>query len=139
MKRIDIFKFFNLVRNSKCPVHLKTLNVEESEITSLNFQCGEKIFDPVRCKSKQFYELLNSKKTMVSKGFTKLKEDFYLDDITVSKAFLNLKTVSSETFIRSFQFKFLDDIINTNVRLAKIGYVPKDTNTFYRAECLLFS
>ena len=107
--------FYNLVRDSKCPVHLKTLNVEESEITSLKFNCGEKIFDPVRCKSKQFYELLISKKTMVSRGFAKLKEDFDLDGITVSKAFLNLKTVSSETFIRSFQFKFLDDIIYTNV------------------------
>ena len=31
----------------------------------------EKIFDPVKCKSKQFYELLISKKTMVSMGFTK--------------------------------------------------------------------
>ena len=67
---------------------------------------------------------------MVSRGFTKLKEDFDLDDMTVSKAFLNLKNVSSETFMRSFQFKFLNDIIYTNVRLAKIGYVPKDTCTF---------
>ena len=72
------------------------------------------------------------KKTMISKGFTKLKGDFDLDDKTVSKAFLKLKTVSSETlkFIRSFQFKFLDDIIYTNARLAKIGYVPKGTCTF---------
>ena len=114
-------------------------NVEKSEITSLKFQCGEKISDPVRCKSKQFYELLISKKTMVSRGFAKLKDDFDLDDITVSEAFLNLKTVSSETFIRSFEFKFLDDIIYTNVRLAKIGYLPKNTCTFHRAECLLFS
>ena len=96
------------------------MNVEESDITSLNFQYGEEIFDPVRCKSKQFYELLISKKTIVSRGFTKLNEDFDLDNITVSKAFLKTKTVSSETFIRSFQFKFLDDIIYTNVRLAKI-------------------
>ena len=58
---------------------------------------------------------------MVSRGFTKLKDDFDLDDMTVSKDFLNLKTVSSETFIRSVQFKFLDDVIYTNVRLAKIG------------------
>ena len=106
------------------------MNVEESEITSLQFQCGEKIFDPVKFKSKQFYTLLIPKKTMVSRGFTKLKEGFDLDDVTVCKAFLNLKTVSSETFISSFQFKFLDDIIYTNVRLAKIGYVPKDTSTF---------
>jgi len=55
---------------------------------------------------------------MVPGSFTKLKDDFDLDDITVSKAFLNLKAVSSETFIRSFQFKFLDDIIYT-----KIDYV----------------
>ena len=115
---------------SAIPVHLKTLNVEKGEITSLNFQCGQKIFDPVRCKSKQFYELLISKKTVVSRGFTKLKDDLDLDDITVSKVFLNLKAVSSETFLRSFQFKFLDDIIYTNVRVDKIGYVPKDTCTF---------
>ena len=43
------------------------------------------------------------------------------DDITVSKVFLNLLSVSSETFIRSFQLKLLDDIIFTNKRLAKIG------------------
>ena len=35
-----------------------------------------------------------------------------------------------KTFIRSFQFKVLDDLIYTNVELAKIGYVPKDTCTF---------
>ena len=57
-----------------------------------------KIFDPVECESRQFYELLMSKKTMVSRGFTKPKEDFDLDDMTVSKAFLNLKTVSCENF-----------------------------------------
>ena len=65
---------------------------------------------------------------MVSSGFTKLKEDFDLDDITVSTAFLNLKTVSSETFIRSV--KLVDDVIYTNVRSAKIGYVAKDNCTF---------
>ena len=53
---------------STFPVHLKTLNVEESEITSLKFQCGEKIFDPVKCRSKQFYELLILKKTIVFRG-----------------------------------------------------------------------
>ena len=67
---------------------------------------------------------------MISRGFTKLKENFDLDDITVSKAFLNFKTVSSETFIGSFQFKFLDDIIYTNAPLATIGCVPKDTCKF---------
>ena len=65
----------------------------------------KKIFDPARCKNKQFYELLIPKKTMVSRGFTKLKDDFDLDDITVSKAFLNLKDVSSETFRKTIPRK----------------------------------
>ena len=67
-------------------------------------------------------------------GFTKLKNDFDLDDITVSKVFLNLLSVSSETFIRSFQLKLLDDIVFTNKRLAKIGYVLHDTCTFCKVE-----
>ena len=49
--------------------------------------------------SKQFYELLIPKKGIVSRGFTELKNDFDLDDITVSKVFLNLLSVLSETFI----------------------------------------
>ena len=92
------------------------------------------MFDPVLCKSEQFYELLITKKGIVSRGFTKLKNDFDLDDITVSKIFLNLRSVSSETFIRSFQLKLLDDIVFTNKRLAKIGYVLHDTYTFCKVE-----
>ena len=41
-----------------------------------------------------------------------------------------MKTVSSEMFIRSFQFKILNDITFTNSRLAKIGYVQDDFCTF---------
>ena len=41
------------------------------------------MFNPVLCKSKQFYELLITKKGIASRGFTKLKNDFDLDDITV--------------------------------------------------------
>ena len=63
-----------------------------------------------------------------------MKNDFDQDDITVSKVFLNLLSVSSETFIRSFQLKLLDDIVFTNKRLAKIGYVLLDTCTFCKEE-----
>ena len=87
---------------------------------------GKKVFDPVKCKSNQFCELLMSRKTMVySRGFTKLKEDFDLDDITISKAFLSLKTASSESFIRSFQFKFWMTFIYTNVRFGQNRLCPK--------------
>ena len=64
------------------------------------------------------------KKAEVSRGFSKWKEKFGLDNTTVSKAFLNVRSTLSETFVRSFQFKILNDIMFTNYRLAKIGYVP---------------
>ena len=63
-----------------------------------------------------------------------MKKDFDLDDITASKVFLNLLSIPSETFIRSFQLKLLDDIVFTNKRLAKIGYVLHDTCTFCKVE-----
>ena len=106
------------------PAHLKSLDVIKSELECpLEFQCGEKKINPTVCKNKHFYELLVSGKARVSRGFAKLKEDFGLADSAVTKAFLKVKTVSSEMFIRSFQFKILNDITFTNSRLAKIGYV----------------
>ena len=92
------------------PPELKRLEVNDNELWSLEFQCGEKVFNPLTSKSKHFYELLISKKVRVSRGVTKWKENFCLDDTAVSKAFLMVRSISSETFIRSFQFKILDDI-----------------------------
>ena len=46
---------------SAVPAHLKDLDVTESELEScLEFQCGEKKFNPTVCKNKHFYELLVS-------------------------------------------------------------------------------
>ena len=119
---------------SAVPGHLKFLEDNSTKTGLLEFCCGEKVFDPVLCKSKQCYEFLIANKRIVSRGFIKLKNDFDLDDITVSKVFLNLLSVSSETFIRSFQLKLLDDIVFTNKRPAKIGYVLHDTCTFCKVE-----
>ena len=115
---------------SVIPSHLKIQCPNEKELGPLEFFCGEKTFNPLTSKSKQFYRLLVSIKVKPSRGFIKLKEDFDLEDSTVSNAFLNIKSYSSETFIRSFQFKLLADITFTNQRLAKIGYVLNDLCTF---------
>ena len=89
-----------------------------------------KKFNPIVCKNIHFYELLVSGKAKVSRGFAKLKEDSGLANSAVTKAFLKVNTVSSEMFIRSFQFKILNDITFTNSRLAKIGYVQDDSAQF---------
>ena len=107
------------------PAHLKNLDVTESELECpLEFHCGEKKFNPtVQLYVKINTLMLVSGKARVSRGFTKLKEDFGLADTAVTKAFLKVKTVSSEMFIRSFQFKIVNDITFTNSCLAKIGYI----------------
>ena len=55
-------------------------------------------------------------------------------DTAVSKAFLMVRSISSKTFIRSFQFKILNDITFTNHRLAKIGYAQNGLCTFCGVE-----
>ena len=40
------------------PLDLKRLEVNENELRSLEFQRGEKVFNPLTSKSKHFYELL---------------------------------------------------------------------------------
>ena len=115
---------------SAIPSHLKTECPNENKLGPLEFFCGEKTFNPLTSKNKQFYRLLVSIKVKPSRGFIKLKEDFDLDDSTAANAFCNIKSYSSETFIRSFEFKLLADITFNNHRLAKIGYVPNDLCTF---------
>ena len=59
--------------------------------------------------------------------------DFCLSEDEFSKAFLLIKSVVSETFVQSFQFKILNDILFLNSRLAKIGMIQNDLCTFCRA------
>ena len=49
------FLFWSGVR-SAVPVHLKALDVTESELgSSMEFQCGEKKINPVLCKNKYLW------------------------------------------------------------------------------------
>ena len=47
---------------SAIPGHLKFLDDNRGKTGLLQFCFGEKVFDPVLCKSKQFYELLIKKR-----------------------------------------------------------------------------
>ena len=78
--------------------------------------------------------LLVSEKGKSLKG---LKDDFGLLDFIIAKAIGKVKAVSSEMFIRNFQFKILRNTVFTNSRPIKIG-VPDDICTFCRGEYLSF-
>ena len=62
--------------------------------------------------------------------FGKVKADFNLEDDDLKEVFRLSKTAARETFINSFQYKILNNIIYTNSRLAKIRYVQSNSCTF---------
>ena len=68
-------------------------------------------------------------KAIPSNGFQKVKADFNLENDDVKEVFRLSKTAATETFISSFQYKILNNIIYTNSRLAKIGYIQSDSCT----------
>lgn len=62
-----IFSMWAGIR-SAIPGHLKFLDDNSRKTGLLEFCCREKVFDPVLCKSKQFYEFLIAKKGDSNKG-----------------------------------------------------------------------
>ena len=114
------------------PSHLRirSREVNKDHVRSLQFKIGDKIFDPAFCKSKDFYGLLISCKSTESRGFTKLKSKFSIDDVETKKAFSLIRTCICETYVQCFQFKILNDILFTNSRLVKIGLIQSDLCTF---------
>ena len=114
------------------PSHLKirSREVNRDQVRSLQFKIGDKTFDPALSKSRDFYGLLTSCKATESRGFTKLKSKFSIDDVKTKKAFSLIRTCICETYVQCFQFKILNDILFTNSRLAKIGLIQSDLCTF---------
>ena len=114
------------------PSHLKIRSheVNKDHVRSLQFKIGDKTFDPALSKSTDFYSLLISCKATESRGFTKLKSKFSIDDVETKKAFSLIRTCICETYVQCFQFKILNDILFTNSRLAKIGLIQSDLCMF---------
>ena len=110
------------------PSHLRirSREVNKDHVRSLQFKIGDKIFDPAFSKSRDFYGLLISCKSTESRGFTKLKSKFSIDDVETKEAFSLIRTCICETYVQCFQFKILNDILFTNSRLAKIGLIQSD-------------
>ena len=71
------------------PSHLKlrSREVNKDHVRSLQFKIGDKTFDPALSKFRDFYGLLKSCKATESRGFTKLKSRFSIDDVETKKAF----------------------------------------------------
>lgn len=87
------------------PKYLRNLTVERNVLNTLELKCGNKDFDPLTSKSKNFYVSLIKEKAKHSRGFDKLMSDFNLSEENTRKAFVLAKSVALETFVQCFQFK----------------------------------
>ena len=109
---------------------LRNLTVERNFLNTLELKCGNKDFDPLTSKSKNFRASLIEERAKHSRGFTKLMSDFNLSEEETRKAFVLAKSVALETSVQCFQFKILNDILFPNTRLEKIGRIQSDPCTF---------
>ena len=67
------------------PSHLRirSREVNRDHVRSLQFKIGDRIFDPALSKSREIYGLLIPSKK--SRGFTKLKSKFSIDDVEIKR------------------------------------------------------
>ena len=127
LKNINFLQWRGL--RSAVPSELKELT-HSTNTESFIFCIDGKKYNLKYCKSKSIYSALIQSKAEASRGFKKLVSDFSIDSETVQKAFLVANRNASESFLKSFQYKILNDITFTTSRLAKIGYIPCDLFTF---------
>ena len=86
-------------------------------------------------KSREYYSLLISKKAKLPNAITFLHGDFNLSERELQQVFWLPHKVALEPYVRSFQYKVLNRILNTNEKLHKIGFIPhKDQCTFCKSE-----
>ena len=88
-------------------------------------------FDPMAysAKSKQFYSLLIVNKAKYPNSFKTLSADLEFSN-PLQELFLIPCNVASETYVWSFQYKLLNNILFTNTKLFKIGLIESEKCSF---------
>jgi len=115
------------------PSHLKTNTNPVLEIPH-SWRINNKVFDVLEKKSKHYYTLLLSTKAKFPNNAQVLKPDFNLNEEQLKKVFILPHTVSSEPYVRAFQYKVLNSILFTNTKLFKIGFITEDKCSFCKSE-----
>ena len=88
------------------PKYLRNLIVDRNVLNTLELKCGNKDFDPLSSKSRNFYAFLIQEKAKHSRRFSKLTSDFNLSEEETRKAFVLAKSVALEILYNVFSSKF---------------------------------
>ena len=100
------------------PSHLKTNSNPVLE-TSHSLKINNEVFDVLEKTSKHYYTLLISTKAKFPNNAQVLKRDFNLNEEQLKKVVILPHTVSSEPYVRAFQYKVLNSILFINTKLFK--------------------
>ena len=126
-KEIDVSNFLTWtgLRNS-VPPNLRQLHssstVDSRSTVKPSFKHSKCVFDVTKTKSKHYYSLLIGAKARLPNNSINLKREFNLTEEQLGKFYLLPHTVTSEPYLKVFQYKVLNSILNTNDKLYKIGY-----------------
>lgn len=103
-------------------------------LTPSSLQINNNIFDVKIQKSKDYYSLLVIKKSQLPNIVHKWKSDFNISDDLLRESFILPHSVALESYVKAFQYKILNNILYTNMKLCKIGFKADDLCTFCKAE-----
>ena len=107
----------------------KLLSFPQGEFDPLIFKCKNTEFDTYSAKSKQFYSLLIANKAKYPNSFKTLSADLELSN-PLQEVFSIPYNAASETYVWSFQYKILNNILFTNTKLFKIGLSESEKCSF---------
>ena len=95
---------------------------------------GNKVFDVLEKKSKDYYALFISTKAQYPNNAQNLKHEFDLTDNQLEQVCKLPHNVSSEPYVRAFQYKVLNNILYTNTKLYRIGFTTDNLCSFCKLE-----
>ena len=95
----------------------------------MTFKCKNTEFNTYSAKSKQFYSLLIVNKAKYLNSFKTLSADLELSN-SLQEVFSIPYYATGETYVWSFQYKLLNNILFTNTKLFKIGLIESEQCSF---------
>ena len=108
----------------------KLSSFAQVEFDPMTFNCQNTEFDTYSAKSKQFYTLLIVNKATYPNSFKTLSADLEFSN-PLQEVFSIPYNIASETYVWSFQYKLLNNILFTNAKLFRIGLIESEKCSFH--------
>ena len=115
------------------PPDLKDTNCH-CMIRNPSFNYSNCSFDVTKKKSKEYYTLLVNTKAQLPNHAASLKRDFNFSENQLIQLYSLPHNVTFVPYLRAFQHKVSNDILYTNAKLFKIGFIEDDKCTFCKQE-----